>query len=107
MKKIWGLIFVLGCLLSTPAWSSQASSGAVNFYAPLGSSLIFRTSGTRTSAPACATDPYWTIATSGASVNQPLIASILSLYLAKTPFEVYGTGTCDGGREAVAYIIAY
>lgn len=95
-------IAMMGC---APAWSSSSSSGTLYVYAPSATTLAFGFNGVRSTPPACATDPLWTI-TFGATTDT-LVASILSFYLAGKPFTVIGSGTCDAtNREVVAYITA-
>jgi hypothetical protein len=91
-------------LNAVPAWCSQSSTGTVTFYSSAAQSIGFLTSGTRTALPSCATDTLWVTPEAGG--NDVLIASILSLIAQGKPFAVYGTGTCENGRELISFISA-
>lgn len=104
-KYLARIVVISAAVISNSAIASQSASGTINLYSPSGSKLAFKTSGTRTSPPACATDPQWTIAIS--DENRVMLSSVLSFYTSGRPFEVFGSGTCDGPRETVDYIVSH
>lgn len=102
MRGLRKLGLALCCLAASPGWCSDATTGAVTLIAPDGGNVSFTTAGSRSAAPACATDPLWIVNSS----NGVLLAAVMSMYFAGRSFEVHGTGTCQGTREVVAWIVA-
>jgi len=105
MQKAGLLKVVTGAFLcATSAMASSTSSGTIVAPIPVNNGLIyFQHNGSRTTPPACATDPRWIIDTSTTG-GLNMYAGLLSAAMAGQKITVYGTGTCNGTTsETVAY----
>ena len=101
-------IATLFCVASFMAGNAGAGSSdwsLITGVLPHTGGFFFNSSGTRSSAPSCATvTNRWVINTT-TSQGQAMVAALLSAYMAHKRITVVGTGTCDvwGDTETVNY----
>jgi hypothetical protein len=101
-------IAALFCMASAIAGNAGAGSSdwsLITGVLPHTGGFFFNSSGTRSSAPSCATlTNRWVINTT-TSQGQAMVAALLSAYMAHKRIMVVGTGNCDvwGDTETVNY----
>ncbi|MBU0832123.1 MAG: hypothetical protein KKH33_07035 [Alphaproteobacteria bacterium] len=95
-------------LIMTGTSSARASeqAGLITGYTiPVGGSAALLVDGPRSTPPACATDPYWSIPDTVSA--ERLVAAIITAKAMGKTVSVVGTGNCDvthPSREQVAWI---
>lgn len=103
---------ILAFSLSVTTFATQALDGDQTGTVILvgednGNPFVFTVSGTRTSQPACATDPNWAIPNPTSDNAKGLLSLIITAFASNKTIVVHGTGSCNAtftNREEVAYL---
>lgn len=95
-------------LTSQPALAGTSDMGSITTVLPhSGGGLFFNSTGTRHSAPACATQVNRWVINVTTPQGQAMVAALLSAYMAHKSIYVQGTGDCGvwGDTETVNYFV--
>jgi hypothetical protein len=90
---------------ATSAFAGTSDVGGISGVLPHYAGLLFNQSGTRYSAPACATLSGRWVINVGTPQGQAMAAALLTSYMAHKRITVVGTGDCGvwSDTETVAY----
>lgn len=98
---------ICATLVVPAAHASNADFGTISqFYGTNNGALMFSTSGTRTTAPSCSTNPQRFAIDASTTAGQAAASLVLTAYALHKQVYVVGTGTCSiwGDTETVLFI---
>ena len=100
------LASVLACGSSSAADASSSSPGQITSYGVEQGRVFFRTNGSRSAMPSCATAGTRWVFNGATAQGQAMMSALLTYYASGKQIVVQGTGACAdwGDTESVEYI---